>query len=201
MKVAIRKVLNIGKWVGITLIIIFGLLASSYKVWLDEAHPVVKNQLYRSAQLSSVNLVNAIRKDKIKTIINLRGRNPKEPWYQQEVLVARKMGVQHYDVAMSAYKLPEKQKLVELVTLLRAAPKPILVHCEGGADRTGLASAIYLILQNKPLKAAKSQYSFTNYVISDQSVGKLVIPMYRNWLHKNGLQSSRQNFLDWLKQY
>jgi protein tyrosine/serine phosphatase len=27
---------------------------------------------------------------------------------------------------------------------MRDAPKPILIHCRSGADRTGLASALYL---------------------------------------------------------
>jgi protein tyrosine/serine phosphatase len=31
-----------------------------------------------------------------------------------------------------------------LVAVLCQAPKPILIHCEGGADRSGLASEIYL---------------------------------------------------------
>lgn len=32
----------------------------------------------------------------------------------------------------------------QLATLLRDAPKPLLIHCRSGSDRTGLASAIYL---------------------------------------------------------
>jgi protein tyrosine/serine phosphatase len=31
-----------------------------------------------------------------------------------------------------------------LIALMRDAPKPILIHCLAGADRTGLASVIYL---------------------------------------------------------
>ena len=32
----------------------------------------------------------------------------------------------------------------EIIRLLKAAPKPILIHCEGGADRSGLIAGIYL---------------------------------------------------------
>jgi len=32
----------------------------------------------------------------------------------------------------------------ELVALMKKAPKPLLVHCKAGADRTSLASALYL---------------------------------------------------------
>jgi protein tyrosine/serine phosphatase len=31
----------------------------------------------------------------------------------------------------------------ELVAIMKAAPKPILIHCQSGADRTGLVSVIY----------------------------------------------------------
>jgi len=31
-----------------------------------------------------------------------------------------------------------------LIALLRSAPKPVLIHCKQGSDRTGLASALYL---------------------------------------------------------
>ena len=37
--------------------------------------------------------------------------------------------------------------------LLREAPKPVLVHCEGGADRTGLAAALYLAAAGHPAQA------------------------------------------------
>ena len=32
----------------------------------------------------------------------------------------------------------------QLVAIMRDAPKPILIHCKAGADRTGLATALYL---------------------------------------------------------
>jgi hypothetical protein len=35
-------------------------------------------------------------------------------------------------------------KLDEILKILRHAPKPILVHCKNGADRTGLVAAVYL---------------------------------------------------------
>ena len=41
------------------------------------------------------------------------------------------------------------------------APKPILFHCHSGADRTGLASMMYLLLHtNGALADAQKQISF-----------------------------------------
>jgi protein tyrosine/serine phosphatase len=48
----------------------------------------------------------------------------------------------------------------ELVQLMRDAPKPVLIHCQGGADRTGLASALYLAaIEKRSESAAKGQMS------------------------------------------
>lgn len=43
----------------------------------------------------------------------------------------------------------------DLVALLRRAPKPVLIHCLGGADRSGLAAALYgyAIEGEKPAEA------------------------------------------------
>jgi hypothetical protein len=42
--------------------------------------------------------------------------------------------------------------------LIRKSPKPILVHCNGGADRTGLISALYLYnLEDKTARSASWQ--------------------------------------------
>jgi len=41
---------------------------------------------------------------------------------------------------------------------MRRAPKPILIHCNGGADRTGLISALYLYdVESKSSKVANRE--------------------------------------------
>lgn len=37
------------------------------------------------------------------------------------------------------------------------APKPLLVHCESGADRTGSASALYRLSQSAPAATAREK--------------------------------------------
>ncbi|ASP86638.1 protein tyrosine/serine phosphatase (plasmid) [Sinorhizobium meliloti] len=32
----------------------------------------------------------------------------------------------------------------QLIALLQTVPKPIIIHCQAGADRTGLASMLYI---------------------------------------------------------
>ena len=127
---------------------------------VGNVHEVEKRQLYRSAQLSDSQLYEVIDQYKIRTIINLRGRNPGLKWYDDEIGVARRMGITHIDVAMSASKKPDAATVDRLTAAFRTAPKPILIHCEGGADRSGLASAIYeLQIAHRPLSDATSQLS------------------------------------------
>ncbi|WP_371076581.1 MULTISPECIES: dual specificity protein phosphatase family protein [unclassified Sinorhizobium] len=106
-------------------------------------HTVIAGELYRSAQLPPAQLEAYIRAKGIATIVNLRGENDHARWYADEVATAEKLGVKHIDFKMSATKILPPEKADQLVAILKAAPKPILIHCEAGADRSGLASVIY----------------------------------------------------------
>jgi protein tyrosine/serine phosphatase len=98
---------------------------------------------YRSGQLGADRLRDTIDALGIKTIINLRGVRPQMGWYRDEVAVAREKGVRLISLRFGADRLPHRRDLVELLDALRDAERPILVHCRAGADRSGVASAIY----------------------------------------------------------
>lgn len=120
-------------------------------------------QFYRSAQLNRQELGSAIEQYKIKTIINLRGENPKKKWYRQEREVALKYDVELIDIAMNSRRLPHRADLLKLLDAFKHAPRPILIHCAGGADRTGEASALYQMIymglsKEDALKMLTTQY-------------------------------------------
>lgn len=106
-------------------------------------HTVIAGELYRSAQPSVSQLERYIRDNGIKTVINLRGDSGHAQWWAEEVAVTERLGVKHVDFGMSASKILTPEKADRLVAIMRDAPKPILVHCLSGADRTGLVSVIY----------------------------------------------------------
>lgn len=110
----------------------------------DNFAPVVAGEVFRSAQLSRRSLQDYVHREGIRSIINLRGENAGKPWYDEEISAANELGIQHIDFRMSARRELDQSQVEQLITLMDEAPKPVLIHCKAGADRTGLASALYV---------------------------------------------------------
>lgn len=107
-------------------------------------HEIIPGELYRSAQLSPEQLEQYAANYKIKTIVNLRGSNPNDVWYQNEMTMASKLKIKHIDYPISRKYTITPVQTKELADILRAAPKPVLIHCKAGIDRTGFVSALYV---------------------------------------------------------
>jgi protein tyrosine/serine phosphatase len=106
-------------------------------------HAVVPGQFYRSGQPTAAQIEDYAKRYDIKTIVNLRGASDSS-WYHQEIKASKALGIDHLDFKMAADERLTVNRMEQLVTLLKDAPKPILIHCLAGADRSGLASVIYL---------------------------------------------------------
>lgn len=123
-------------------------------------HAVVPRELYRSAQLSADALARYKIEYGIRTVVNLRGANPGKDWYDTEIAAADKMGIRHIDFRMSASHELSDPETAALMNLLRTAEKPVLIHCQAGADRSGLAAALYLgAISHQGRQASEGQLS------------------------------------------
>lgn len=124
-----------------------------------KVHAVVPHKLYRSSQMCRKKLTRAIKRYKIKTIINLRGPNPDKEWYLAEHAVAQELDVTVHDIALSARKLPNATQVKMLTAIFNSSNDPILIHCNRGCDRTSSACALYRFeyaLRNKlPMRTAQ----------------------------------------------
>lgn len=109
----------------------------------DNLHIVQEGIIYRSAQMSDAPLARTIEDKGIKSIMNLRGEKPDSQWYKKETGAARALGVQHLSHKLSALAEVSPQELEDILRAMDSAPKPLLVHCEGGSDRTGLVAAAW----------------------------------------------------------
>ena len=107
-------------------------------------HEVEPGLLYRSAQLPAEEFVGLAKRVGLRTVINLRGENVGREWYDDQYRAAQSMGIGFINYRMSAKRELTPAQMTELARILRDAPKPVLVHCGSGSDRTGLACALYL---------------------------------------------------------
>ena len=163
--------------------------------------PVIEKQVYRSAQLSPSRLDAVIQTHGIRTIIALLGHEKGATWYDNEKAVAERHQVKLLNIGFGSHELPQYNRLNQLVDALLSVPRPILLHCYRGADRTGMASAIALILDNDPsLEILEKQFSWRFGVVPySDSIGVLFFNQYSQWLHATGRVHNRDIFLDWIR--
>ena len=122
---------------------------------------VIPRVLYRSPQLKKKKLSTVIQKFGIKTIINLRGVNKNQRWYQDEHSIANAHNIPVYDISLSARRLPSKAQVRRLIQIFNTAQNPILIHCQRGIDRTGAIAGLYVLendlTHNVPFHTAKKR--------------------------------------------
>ncbi|MDE2126693.1 MAG: tyrosine-protein phosphatase [Armatimonadetes bacterium] len=119
---------------------------------------VVPGVAYRSAELTGSNLGTVLKQDGIRTVINLRGGSMKNAWYRSELAECAAHHVRHVDVPMSALRYPSPAALDGLLAAFDKGPYPVLFHCAGGADRSGLAGTLFLdVYRHVPLDAAENR--------------------------------------------
>ena len=102
----------------------------------------------------------------IATVINLRGENPKSTWYHPERAACETLGIGYLDRPLHSRRLPKKPMLVALMDAFETAPRPLLIKCSGGADRTALAAALYILHRGgaAELRPARQQMSLFPYL-------------------------------------
>lgn len=125
-------------------------LAEAVRVFaLANTHTVIDGKVYRTAQLGGAELERFIADKKIRTVINLRGTCPDTEWYLAECRATAAADISQEDITLSAKRLPAPAEVRRVIEVLEGTEKPVVIHCQRGADRTGLVSTIAVLLLQK----------------------------------------------------
>jgi hypothetical protein len=108
-------------------------------------HWIVPGEAARSAQAYAGFLGPFLAARGIRSVVNLRGPNEKFGWWHYEKRVTKERGIAHFDTMLNSRRLPTRQMLLNLLEAFDAAPKPVLLKCSGGQDRSSFASALYIV--------------------------------------------------------
>ncbi|MGR3290556.1 MAG: phosphatase domain-containing protein [Paracoccaceae bacterium] len=96
----------------------------------------------------------------MRAVLNLRNENTNSP-YVFEKAACDSLGLILVNQNLSAGRLVDRDSLLSMLDKFEMINRPFIMHCKSGADRAGLASALYLLhIQGKPVSEAKKQLSF-----------------------------------------
>jgi protein tyrosine/serine phosphatase len=119
---------------------------------------VAPGVLYRSNHPLPYHLARFTREAGLKTLINLRGlaKNGSDALSRD---MARRLGLDFIDMALESRGAPQPDRILRLAEIYRTMARPALIHCKSGADRAGLAAALFILLNGGDTRTARRQLS------------------------------------------
>lgn len=164
-------------------------------------HTVIPGRVYRTAQLKPERLQKFIAEKGIRTVVNLRGVCSNMPWYIDECRATHAANVNQEDITFSAKRFPAPAEVRRLIEVLDHTAYPIVFHCQRGADRTGLASTVAVLLQTDASLAKARRQLWPRY--GHVAVGRTAVlddffDYYETWLANRGEQHTPERFRRWV---
>jgi protein tyrosine/serine phosphatase len=157
---------------------------------------VEEGRLYRSNHPLPWQLRHAARRFGLRTVINLRGERALCGSDRLGRAEAAALGLAHVDAPFESRGAPHRDRILRLAEIYRAMEEPALIHCKSGADRTGLAAGVWLLLQDRPPEAALAQLSLRYGHVRQGRTGILDAFFL---LYAEAHRRDRKPFLDWVR--
>ena len=168
---------------------------------LTNRHEVIPGKVYRSSQPSGAHIREQAQKLGIRTVLNLRGLSNEFDWYKQECEACRELGLSQEDITLSANSLPPTAEIRRIVEVFDRTEYPVLIHCKAGADRTGLVSALALLLMtDATFEEAKKQLlpRFGHFRFGRIAAMDEFYDQYERYLNSRAESHTREGFRHWL---
>jgi tyrosine-protein phosphatase SIW14 len=109
----------------------------------------VDADVYRSEQPTRKGF-KEIRDKGIKTVINLR-------YGYSEAALVEGLDLVLIEIGMTAWEFTDND-ILRALKAIESAPKPVLIHCQHGSDRTGVVVAMYrIVFLNWPKEEALAE--------------------------------------------
>ena len=134
---------------------------------------VAPGRLYRSNHPLPWQIRLAARHHGIRTVINLRGNRADCGADALSRAEAARLGLAHIDAPFESRGAPHKDRILRLAAIFQDMQEPALIHCKSGADRTGLAAGLWLMLQGRPVAEAPAQLSLRHGHVAASRTGIL----------------------------
>jgi protein tyrosine/serine phosphatase len=154
--------------------------ARIYNLWFDHAifrtfwtnQAEVAPGVLRSNHPTRARLAR-LKRQGLVSVLSLRGSDP-TAHNETERLWCEELGLKLHSVAMQDRRAPRPETLTALIDAFRVIEKPFLIHCKAGADRAGMASAIYLmVMQDVPLAQARRMLTWRHLHLRNSRAGAL----------------------------
>jgi protein tyrosine/serine phosphatase len=152
----------------------------------DNLQTIETGQAYRAGQMDDARLAATLRRHDIRTVVNLRGASD-DSWHTEEKAVCAAFGVAHHDLEWTMKRLPPPESLAAYIRIVEQAERPILIHCQGGTHRSGVAAAVFELLRDATVDEARDQFGF---FFNNAPIGEL-LTLY---------EGSDKPFADWVRQ-
>jgi protein tyrosine/serine phosphatase len=169
------------------------LLRVSWRNW----GVVESGRLYRSNHPLPWQVRDAQHRLGLRTVINLRGERIDCGSDRLGRAAAAAVGLVHVDAPFESRGAPHKDRILRLAEIFRSVPEPILIHCKSGADRTGLAAGLWLLLQGRPVEQAMAQLTLRHGHIRQGKTGILDAFFAR---YAAATREAPKPFLDWVRE-
>lgn len=132
----------------------------------------------------------------LRSVLNLRGETG---WgsYLLEREACRAHGIGLVDFKIDSRKLMTAERILALNEVFTTIERPFLMHCKSGADRAGMAAALYLLMQTgASVEAARRQLSWRYLHLPGAAAGVLGAMLDR---YGADAAAAPIGFVDWVR--